>query len=165
MVTINQLNKVSQLQFVQILKDIFEHSPWIPERTWSYRPFSALEDLHEKMVIIVKESTDVEKLDLIQAHPNLGARLEMSTSSVKEQANAGLSQLSPKEYEDFSLLNKQYMDKFGFPFIMAVKGQTKGEIYSSMERRVKHPLKDEFETALSEIEKIALFRLKELLEN
>ncbi|MCM3159892.1 2-oxo-4-hydroxy-4-carboxy-5-ureidoimidazoline decarboxylase [Metabacillus litoralis] len=165
MVSIKQLNEVSHSDFIHLLKDIFEHSPWVPERTWNDRPFSSVGDLHGKMVGRLNEATDEEKLGLIKAHPNLGTRLVMSHSSVQEQANAGLSELTAEEYTHFSLLNRQYMEKFGFPFIMAVKGRTKDEIYSSMEKRISHGVKGEFETALTEIEKIALFRLCELISN
>ncbi|UGB32099.1 2-oxo-4-hydroxy-4-carboxy-5-ureidoimidazoline decarboxylase [Metabacillus sp. B2-18] len=165
MVSIKQLNNVSHSNFIDMLKDIFEHSPWIPERTWDCRPFSTVEDLHGKMIGRVNEASDEEKLRLIHAHPNLGTRLAMSNSSVQEQTNAGLSELTAEEYEHFSLLNKRYMEKFGFPFIMAVKGRTKDEIYSFMEKRISHGEKGEFETALLEIEKIALFRLRELIQN
>jgi len=164
-VSIKQLSDVSYSEFIHILKDIFEHSPWVPERTWNYRPFSSIEDLHGKMAGRVNEASDEEKLRLIRAHPNLGTRLAMSNSSVQEQDNAGLSDLTAEEYENFSQVNKQYMEKFGFPFIMAVKGRTKGEIYEFMEKRIAHGVKDEYETALAEIEKIALFRLYEIIQN
>lgn len=163
MVTINKLNQSKESDFVEILKDIFEHSPWIPKKALRYSPFSSLEDLHDKMVQIVIDAPYEEKLALIKAHPNLGTRIEMSSSSVKEQIGAGLNQLSPEEYESFSIINKQYMEKFSFPFIMAVKGQTKGEIYSAMKLRVNNEQAVEFEKALSEVYKIALFRLRELI--
>ncbi|HZH62761.1 MAG TPA: urate oxidase [Metabacillus sp.] len=164
MVTLSELNEVSHREFVEFLGDIFEHSPWVPEKAWAYRPFASLTDLHEKMVLIVKEAAYEEKLALIQAHPNLGTRLEMSGASVQEQAGVGLNQLTTEEFVQFSALNKQYMDKFGFPFIMAVKGQTKTIIYESMHQRINHSELEEFETALKEIEKIAYFRLKELIK-
>lgn len=162
-VTIKTLNEVSQSEFVHILKDIFEHSPWIPEKSWKYKPFSSLEDLHKKMVQVVEDAQYEEKLLLLQAHPNLGARIEMSSSSVDEQAGAGLNQLTLKEYEEFSDLNTQYMEKFHFPFIMAVKNRTKEEIYAAMQARAANSLSVEFETAFLEIYKISLFRLKDLI--
>ena len=164
LVTLSELNETVHSKFVEMLKDIFEYSPWVPEKAWTYRPFASLKDLHEKMVLIVKEATYEEKLALIQAHPNLGARLEMSDASVQEQAGIGLNQLTSEEYDQFSSLNKQYMEKFGFPFIMAVKGKSKTVIYESMQLRIKHTESDEFETALKEIEKIAYFRLQELIK-
>ncbi len=165
LVALKELNDVNRREFIEVLKDIFEHSPWVPEKAWTYRPFASLNDLHEKMVFVVEEATYEEKLALIQAHPNLGTRLEMSKTSVEEQAGAGLNQLTAEEFVQFSSLNKQYMEKFGFPFIMAVKGRTKIAIYKSMQRRINHHEKEEFETALKEIEKIAYFRLEQLIKN
>lgn len=164
LILISELNGMKHSKFIEMLKDIFEHSPWVAEKVWTYRPFASLTDLHEKMVFIVKDATYEEKLALIQAHPNLGARLEMSNASVQEQAGIGLNQLTSEEFNQFSSLNKQYMEKFGFPFIMAVKGQTKTVIYESMQRRSNHHEAEEFETALKEIEKIAYFRLEELIK-
>lgn len=163
MVSINKLNESSEEEFVEILKDIFEHSPWIPKKALQYSPFSSVNDLHEKMVQIVIDSPYEEKLALIQAHPNLGTRIEMSKSSVEEQKGAGLSQLTVDEYRNFTEINTQYMKKFGFPFIMAVKGRTKQEIYSTMKNRINNDKQTEFEKALSEIFNIAFFRLKDLL--
>lgn len=163
MTLIKKLNESSHLDFRNTLKDIYEHSPWIPEKAWQYRPFCSLQDLQEKMVQVVKDSTYEQKLALIQEHPNLGTRLEMSSASVKEQKGAGLNQLSEEEYELFSDLNNQYMKKFGFPFIMAVKGRTKDEIYIALKNRVANEEFIEFETALLEIYKIAFFRLEELM--
>lgn len=161
MVTIEHLNDSSFSEFVEILQDIFEHSPWVAKRGGEFRPFFSLETLHERMVQVVKDASMEEKLSLINSHPHLGTRIEMSSSSLQEQKGAGLNQLSSEEYENFLSLNNEYVDKFGFPFIMAVRGKTKQDIYSAMKERVQNSKDQEFEEALSEIYKIALFRLKE----
>lgn len=164
MVTINQINEISLSEFTRLLGGIFEHSPWVAEAAGKFRPFPSLPALHERMVQVVEEASLEDQLTLIRSHPNLGTRLEVSPSSKEEQKKAGLNQLSPKEYENFSILNEQYMKKFDFPFIMAVKGKTKDEIYSAMKLRVHHEPSVEFETALLEIYKITLFRLNELIQ-
>ncbi|MDQ0245489.1 OHCU decarboxylase [Bacillus fengqiuensis] len=164
MVAINDLNKMSLSEFTRLLGGIFEHSPWVAEAAGKFRPFPSLPALHERMVQIVEEASLEDQLTLIRLHPNLGTRLEVSPSSREEQKNVGLNQLSPEEYENFSILNEQYMRKFDFPFIMAVKGRTKDELYSAMKLRVNNEQSVEFETALSEIYKIALFRLNERIE-
>ena len=92
-------------------------------------------------------------------------RSEMTDDSIKEQRGAGLKDLTALEYENFLSLNKRYMDKFGFPFILAVRGKNKNEIYEAMETRIHHTEKAEFETALSEIYQIALFRLQEKIKS
>lgn len=164
MVTINDLNEVSLSKFTRLLGGIFEHSPWVAEAAGKFRPFPSFPALHERMVQVVAEASREDQLTLIRSHPDLGTRLEVSPSSRQEQKAAGLNELLPEEYENFSLLNKQYIKKFNFPFIMAVKGRTKDEIYSAMKLRVNHEPSVEFETALSEIYKIALFRLNELIQ-
>lgn len=144
-----------------MLGGIFEHSPWIAAEAAVSKPFTSLEELHAAMVAIVKLATNEEKLLLIQKHPNLGEKVEMSRDSNVEQQGAGLKDLTEEEYNRFLALNERYMKKFGFPFILAVKGKGKQDIYKAMETRVNHSQLVEFETALSEIYKIAFFRLQE----
>lgn len=162
MLKIDYLNECEPSKFVEILQDIFEHSAWIAKRAAEFRPFSSLHALHERMVQIVKDASVEEQLALIKAHPNLGTRIQMSQSSVQEQASAGLQNLTADEYESFLTLNTKYMNQFGFPFIMAVRGKTKQEIYAAMTERVTNSQQSEFECALSEIYKIALFRLQDI---
>lgn len=161
MLTIEQLNKTTEHEFMEFLGGIFEHSPWVAEQALNAKPFSSLEHLYEKMVSVVEQSIEEQKLILIKEHPNLGERIEMSPDSVNEQAGAGLKNLTPEEYDRFSTLNQQYMDKFGFPFILAVKGKNKHQIYEAMEQRAQNQREIEFETAMKEIYKIALLRLEE----
>ncbi len=113
------------------------------------------------MIEVVKEAGKEDKLDLIRAHPKLGAKKKMSITSTKEQQGAGLHDLSPEESEEFYKLNEDYEKKFNFPFIFAVKGKTKRDIYDSLQERVTNSQNEEFEKALGEVYKIALFRLKE----
>lgn len=161
MFTINQLNKTSLTQFIESLGDIFEHSPWIADKAYTGRPFSSIEHLYQEMIAVVEQSTPEQKLTLIKAHPNLGDRAEMSDNSIQEQAGAGLKDLTALEYKNFISLNKKYMDKFGFPFILAVRGKDKQQIYDAMETRIGNDAETEFLTAIQEIYKIALFRLNE----
>ena len=161
--TIDQLNSSEVNQFSTILGDIFEHSAWIARKAADARPFSSKKDLQNHMIAIVQEATFDQQIQLIKSHPNLGNRLEMSASSTEEQEQAGLQQLNEEEYGQFMETNEAYMKKFGFPFIMAVRGKNKGEIYRAMMERVKHDRDKEFQTALQEIYKIAQFRLDEII--
>jgi len=161
MITINQLNETNHDQFIEITGGIFEHSSWIAETAESAKPFSSLEHLHQKMVEIVENSSREQKLELIKAHPNLGNRAAMTADSIREQKGAGLQDLSPEEYQKFISLNQCYMEKFEFPFIIAVHGKDKYQIYEAMETRFHHSIESEFQTALSEIYKIARLRLEE----
>jgi 2-oxo-4-hydroxy-4-carboxy-5-ureidoimidazoline decarboxylase len=117
------------------------------------------------MVKIVQTSTYEQKLALINAHPNLGERAAMTLESTQEQKGAGLQNLSPEEYKEIIFLNQQYMKKFGFPFILAVRGKTKQQIFEAMKERIHHSKEHEFNTALSEIYQIALLRLEELISD
>jgi 2-oxo-4-hydroxy-4-carboxy-5-ureidoimidazoline decarboxylase len=163
MYTINQLNDVTNEKFISILHGIFEHSPWVAEQAVNQKPFISLHHLHQTMVDMVKNASYTDKITLIKAHPNLGERISMTNHSIKEQTGAGLQNLTPEEYEQFTSTNHQYMKKFGFPFILAVRGKNKHEIYEAMKSRIHSSEEVEFETALSEIYKIALLRLEEMI--
>ena len=161
MYTITNLNDATYEQFMEMTGGIFEHSPWIAEQAERLKPFRSLSHLHQEMVKIVENSSFEQKLALIKAHPNLGDRAAMTADSVQEQQGAGLQNLTPVEYNQFISMNQQYMVKFGFPFILAVRGKNKEQIYEVMKERIHHSKEKEFETALSEINKIALLRLEE----
>jgi OHCU decarboxylase len=165
MYTIDTLNETTNEQFIEIVGGIFEHSPWIAEKAAKAKPFSSFDQLLQEMVNIVENSSASQKLTLIKAHPNLGERISMTTHSINEQKGAGLQDLTPDEYEKLINLNKQYMDKFGFPFIMAVRGKNKHQIYEAMESRIHHQKDAEFQTALKEIYKIAQLRLEEKMSD
>ena len=111
--------------------------------------------------------SDAAQLALINAHPDLAGRLakagRLTPDSTKEQASAGLDQLTDDERSRFTTLNDAYKARFGFPFIMAVKGRSKDEILAAFERRLKHDRTQELATALEEINRIALLRLTDML--
>lgn len=157
--TIEAIHSSDRDGFVAALGGIFEHSPWVAERTWAHRPFATIKDLHQAMIHEVEAAHATEKLALIRAHPDLGAKANISTLSAAEQAGAGLDQLTPAEYERLQILNAAYRDRFGFPFILAVKGGTKQDILQALEQRLQADREDELRTALEQIYRIALFRL------
>ncbi|MBT2649520.1 2-oxo-4-hydroxy-4-carboxy-5-ureidoimidazoline decarboxylase [Bacillus sp. ISL-34] len=161
MVTMNALNEISLSGFVEKLKDIFEHSPWVVQRVGKFRPFSSREALYEQMITVVQTASEREKLNLIQAHPHLGTRKPMTSFSQSEQKGAGLNQLSEAEYEFLLEMNKEYVQRFGFPFILAVRGKNKDEILQAMRERLKNSKEQEFDQALSEIYQIVQFRIED----
>ncbi|MCY8231728.1 2-oxo-4-hydroxy-4-carboxy-5-ureidoimidazoline decarboxylase [Priestia endophytica] len=161
MLTINDLNEMPLSEFVEKLKDIFEHSPWVIERVGEFRPFSSRNELYEQMITVVKTASKGEKLDLIQAHPHLGTRKTMSSFSTSEQKNAGLSQLSEAEYEFLLEMNQEYVHRFSFPFILAVRGKNKDEILQAMKSRLENSKEQEFNQALTEIYQIVQFRIED----
>lgn len=159
--TINQLNETNHAEFIEILGGIFEHSPWIAEKAEKAKPFSSFDHLYQVLIQMVENATFEQKLALIKAHPNLGDRMEMSENSMSEQKDAGLRDLTSEEYNQFILMNHLYMEKFSFPFIIAVRGKNKYQIYEAMEARIHNEKDSEFLTALNEIYQIARFRLEE----
>lgn len=163
--TLQQVNEWNEEKFVEAFGPLFEHSPWVAERAYSSRPFAVKQDLISALERAVWQADQTEQLALLRAHPDLGTRVRMTEHSVQEQAGAGLNQLSAEEYEQFLQLNKQYTDAFQFPFIMAVKGQTKETIREALSRRIHREVKDEMSLALQEVCKIGRFRLEALLAN
>ncbi|AZV41470.1 2-oxo-4-hydroxy-4-carboxy-5-ureidoimidazoline decarboxylase [Peribacillus asahii] len=159
MLTLETVNQTSQEEFVQLFGDLFEHSAWIAKKVYDAKPFSSFQEMHQHMVSIVKNASTEEKLTLIQAHPNLGDKVQMSQDSINEQQGAGLQNLTPAEYENFLTLNQNYQSKFGFPFIIAVRGKDKHQIYEAMNIRIDNPTEVEFETALLQIYQISKLRL------
>lgn len=161
--TLAQLNQMDEAAFVQALGEIFEQSPAIAQQAWQQRPFPTVADLHQTMVAVVEAMSQAEKLRLIQAHPDLGSKAKMAEASVQEQAGIGLDRLSPEEYEQFHRLNQAYQQRFGFPFIVAVKNHTKASILQAFEQRLTHDRSVEVVQALQEIEQIAWFRLNSVI--
>ena len=156
---IAQLNEMSQAEFTETLGGIWEETPEIAERAWQDRPFEDLNALYRAMIAVVDNMSEVEQLALIKAHPDLGSKAKMAEASVQEQAGVGLDRLSESEYRHFQSLNRAYKDKFGFPFIIAVKEHTKESILQAFEVRLKNTPEREKQQALTEIGKIAQLRL------
>lgn len=160
-----ELNQMSQTAFVEALGMVFEDTPAIASQAWTKRPFVDVNDLHQKMVAVVNNMTPDQQLQLILAHPDLGSKVKMAAASVNEQASVGLDRLSPEEYERFERLNQSYKDKFGFPFIVAVKNHTKASILEAFERRLHNSPDVEQQQALAAIAEIAKFRLMDLVQS
>lgn len=163
--TLDSINQLDKDHFVEVLGWVFEHSPWVAEQAWVQRPFTSLAHLHQAMNQVVREKSAVEQVSLLQSHPDLATRLQISEISQLEQQGVGLDRLSPEEFSQFTACNHAYVAKFNFPFIMAVRGQSKETILSAMEVRLANTLEAEQEQALQEISKITKFRLADLIED
>jgi 2-oxo-4-hydroxy-4-carboxy-5-ureidoimidazoline decarboxylase len=159
-----QIDRMDRNQFVQALGEIFERTPTVAAQAWHHRPFSSLDDLHQKMMAIVMGFDRDRKLALARAHPDLGSKVKMAPSSVQEQAGVGLDRLNSDEYTRFQQLNQAYLAKFGFPFIVAVKNHTKQSILEAFDRRLQNSAEVELATAIEEISQIARFRLLAIVE-
>ena len=162
--SIAQLNRSSQAEFVDRLGAVFEETPTIADQVWHQRPFADVNDLHQKMTAIVNAMSQADQLSLIRAHPDLGTKAKMAEASVQEQSGAGLDRLTAQDYARFQFLNQAYRDKFGFPFIVAVKNHTKSSILDAFDQRLKNSLSAEITQALLEISAIAHFRLINSIE-
>ena len=173
--TLDELNTKDRSGFVSAIGWVFEDSPWVAERAWDRRPFATLESLHDAMMSAVAAAPREEQLSLLRAHPELGAvrlkpdttgsvRLQadrMSDASSREQAGAGLDVLARDELERLRALNAAYREKFGFPFLYAVKGSTTHDILNAIERRLTSLRDAEQQEALRQVYRIARFRLEE----
>lgn len=156
---------MSQAEFTEALKEIWEETPEIAQQTWHNRPFEDVAVLYQAMVAIVNSMSETEQITLIKAHPDLGSKTKMAEASVQEQAGIGLDSLSKSEYQRFQFLNQAYKDKFGFPFIVAVKYHTQESILEAFETRLNNTQEREKQQALTEISKIARLRLNSLVES
>ncbi|MBV2142462.1 allantoinase PuuE [Falsochrobactrum sp. TDYN1] len=163
-------SKAGRAEFVARYGGIFEHSPWIAERAHD-AGFTTLEDtasgLHAALIHAFRSATADEKLGVLLAHPDLAGKLaqakRLTAESSAEQASAGLDALSDVERQAFTELNEAYMQKFKFPFIIAVKGRSKQEILDAFKRRLSNERNVEFEAACAQVERIVLLRLKDIL--
>lgn len=160
------LSALSRGEFIARLGDIFEHSPWVPERARAERPFASIDALHAAMVAVVDAASEAEQLALICAHPELAGKEAaagtLTAHSTGEQRGAGLDQCTPDEIVRLSSLNAEYRARFGFPFVIAVKGLTRKQIMDAIEARLANDRPTEFRACLAQIARIARFRLDAL---
>jgi len=167
--TLAELNRFDRAQFVAALGGIYEHSPWIPELAWQQRPFATVESLHAAMADVVARAGLKRQLALIRAHPELAGkamiRHALTADSTAEQSGAGLTLCSPAEFARLHDLNARYSAKFGFPFILAVKGYDRSGVIAEFARRVDNDRDTELAECLRQIDKIARLRLDALLTN
>jgi 2-oxo-4-hydroxy-4-carboxy-5-ureidoimidazoline decarboxylase len=161
--TLSELNTADLHQFIDAVGWVFEDSPWIAERTWPRRPFASLDGLHHALEREAFHATQAEQLELLRAHPDLGTRARMTPSSSSEQTGAGLDRLSQAQFERLQHLTTAYREKFGFPFLFAVKGSTIDQILEALEQRLTRSRDEEFGEAMRQASRIARFRLESSL--
>ena len=165
---LRELNEFDQGGFTFALADIFEHSPWIPSETWIKKPFSSVDDLHEKLCETLATASSELKIKLIRAHPDLAGKLAMSGEltefSSNEQQSAQLDKLTEEQFNRITELNNRYRETFGFPFIICVKEHTQASIFKHFEDRIRNDSDSELEAALFQIGRIAWHRLNDLID-
>jgi len=161
---INKINKLSKSEFIKVFANIFENAIWIAEDLYKQKPFKDFNELSSKMIDIFDISSKEKKLKILNDHPDLGNKTKISSltpDSLKEQKTAGLDQCTKEEFNEFKKLNDTYK-KFGFPFILAVKGKGKIEILDNFRKRIHSEPQTEFEEAIKQVKKIASLRLEDL---
>ena len=161
---INKINKLTKSEFVKVFANIFENASWIAEELYKQKPFKDFDELSSKMMNIFEISSKEKKLKILNEHPNLGDKTKISLltpDSLKEQKSVGLDQCTKEEFTEFNKLNDDYK-KFGFPFILAVKGKNKIEILNNFRKRINSDPQVEFEEAIKQVKKIASLRLEDL---
>ena len=170
--TLAGLNAASQDDFTAMLDGSYEHSPWIAREAWAQRPFKSLAHLKLALVEVVRNARRDAQLRLIRAHPELAGKAmlanTLSAESTNEQGRAGLTNCTPQELATIQRLNAEYFARFGFPFVLAVRGPrgnglSKAQIIAAFERRLANPVDFELQEALRHIHRIAEIRLTETL--
>lgn len=160
-------SELDRAAFVAGYGEIYEHSPWVAELAWE----RGITEAHDRpaalaalMGEILESASPERQLEVIRAHPDLAGKAALAGTltddSTREQAGAGLDQCSPEELARFERLNEAYKAKFGFPFVMAVKGSDRFAILDAFEARLENTPAEERRTAVEQINRIALFRLQ-----
>ena len=162
--SIDKFNKLSKTEFISIFGNIFEKTEWIAEKCYDLKPYNNLDELVLKMMEIFENTKKEKHLEILNSHPNLAVEKKLTDDSKNEQKNASLNQCTDEEFVEFKKLNKEYKKKFGFPFIVAVKGKNKEEILNSFRQRITNNINLEFEEAKKQVKKIASFRLGEIIK-
>lgn len=161
--TLDALNRCSRERFIELLGGVFEHSPWVAEAVVDARPFATHGELHRAMCQAVSSAGEPAQLALIRAHPDLVARVTLTEASAREQAHAGLTQLTPEEIARFDRYNADYKERFGFPFVICARRNKKEAMLRAFPERLVHTRETELATALDQIFQIAAFRIDEVL--
>ena len=160
--SINKVNKLDKTDFISIFGNVFEKTEWIAEEVFNFLPYDSFEELILKFIKIYDESDRESIIKILNSHPELVVEKKLTNESKKEQNSAGLSECSEQEIQEFKELNLNYKKKFGFPFIIAVKGKNKIDILNNFRKRLSHSENDEFIEAKEQVKKIASIRLNDI---
>jgi len=164
-VSLSDINEMDEDEFVDTFGDVAEHSPWVAAEAADHRPFRSRAAMIAAFVHAIQHADRAEQRALLLAHPDLAGRAaiagELAHESKKEQAGAGLDKLTAEQFREFTALNTSYRDRYGIPFIFAVRGATKHDILAGFRARIGNDPEAEFATALSQVERIIRFRLED----
>jgi len=162
--SIDTFNKLNKSEFLSTFGNVFEKTEWIAEKCYDSKPYNNVQELVNKMMEVFENSIKEKHLEILNSHPDLAVKKKLTKESENEQTNANLNQCTNEEFEEFNKLNEKYKKKFGFPFIIAVKGKNKNEILNIFRQRITNNINLEFEEAKKQVKKIATFRLSEIIK-
>lgn len=163
-IDLDTINTLCVDAFTALLGGVFEHSSWVARAAWTARPFVSVPALHATMVSVVANSGVELQLALLRAHPELAQSGPLTAASSAEQTGIGLDRLGSDEAAAFDTLNTEYRTRYGFPFIIAVRGQRdRAAILAALSAQLAHSPEQEIAAALAEVAKIARFRLDDLI--
>jgi 2-oxo-4-hydroxy-4-carboxy-5-ureidoimidazoline decarboxylase len=157
--SIDQINQLTKNDFIDIFGNVFEKTYWIASKTFDSKPYKSVNELLSVMMKIYENIPKEDCVKIFNAHPELAVEKKLTKDSKIEQDGASLNHCNNEEFNEFKDLNKKYKKKFGFPFIIAVKGKNKNEILNNFRERIKNEINSEFNEAKNQVKKIATLRL------
>ena len=166
MKTITSIKKINQLtenDFIDVFGNVFEKTNWIANKAFNLKPYKDFNELISALITIYELGSKEDFLKIFNAHPELAVEKKLTEDSRMEQKGANLNRCNNEEFSEFQNLNYDYKKKFGFPFIIAVKGRNKNEILTNFRKRIKNEINFEFKEAKNQVKQIATFRLKEII--
>ena len=161
--TIDNINSLNKSEFLSIFGNVFEKTESVALKVFELKPFKDFDDIISKMLKIYEQYDRDKIFEILNSHPELAIEKKLTIDSKLEQTSANLNECSEEEFKEFRKLNIEYKTKFGFPFIIAVKGKNKNEILVNFRERIKNDLNKEFFEAKIQVKKIASFRLEDIL--
>ena len=161
--SIEKINRLSENEFIGTFGNIFEKTNWIANRAFNSKPYRNFNEFISTIIKIYENSSKEDCIKIFNAHPELAVEKKLTEDSHKEQKGANLNRCNNEEFNEFKNLNYEYKKKFGFPFIIAVKGKNKSEILINFRKRIKNEIDLEFDEAKVQVKKIANFRLNEII--
>ena len=161
--SIDQINELTKNDFIDIFGNVFEKTYWIANKTFNSKPFKSFDELLSIIMQNYENSSKEECLKIFNEHPELAVEKKLTENSQNEQNSVSLNHCSSEEFNEFKNLNIEYRKKFGFPFIIAVKGKNKNEILNNFRERIKNETSKEFNEAKKQVKRIASFRLSEII--
>jgi 2-oxo-4-hydroxy-4-carboxy-5-ureidoimidazoline decarboxylase len=170
MPTLAQINTFSPAEFSSAFGAVYEHSPWIAERAFALKPeagFASRAAVHAALVATVQSASDDEKIALLNLHPELAGKEaaagSLTSESTSEQASAGLTAMTAALVAELREHNAAYREKFGFPFIIAVRNNTQQAIFAAVTSRLGNTRAMEFNNNLMQVGEIARLRLLDII--